>query len=313
MNRSVVMIDASGVLMRTICMMRGLNKKGQPLRGIEKTFASRVLSAVTAFPPPNKSESCKFVANKVIVCFDHSGGPRRAMCPLYKKGRPSIDKDPEISAIVAATRTLCVAMGATVLPSQDCADPVEADDLIDTAVKALAPQGIHRVVISNDKDMCQAFRHTRSDHDRTVSLFRNKNKPWLSTPLEVTLHLEGVRPQHYAAFLALAGDATDGIRSVMSKRKATDAMRALGPTDSPSKLNLNTEELKKFEYNLRLTTAMECPEVVSVCNYDTLPHLDLSDSNVMTLKDTTGLDLAYYKNLLAAARQAIARAKLLKP
>ena len=259
MNRSVVLIDASDVLIRLIQAMR-LRKSIRdrilgPTLGIHRTFAQHILQSVTAFPPPNESESCKFVANKVIVCFDHR----------------KVDKDPEKNKIVAATRTLCVAMGATVLPSQDCADPVEADDLIDTAVKALAPQGIHRVVISNDKDMCQAFRHTRSDHDRTVSLFRNKNKPWLSTPLEVTLHLEGVRPQHYAAFLALAGDATDGIRSVMSKRKATDAMRALGPTDSPSKLNLNTEELKKFEYNLRLTTAMECPEVVSVCNYDTLP------------------------------------------
>ena len=123
---------------------------------------------------------------------------RNALFPGYKTGA---GVDPTLLAQFPLAEQMTTALGLAVWPMTD----LEADDALATAAHRWqnAP-GLERVIIcSPDKDLCQLVRG-----DRVVTLDRRKN---------VTLNESGVRqkfgvaPASIPDYLALVGDAADGI------------------------------------------------------------------------------------------------------
>ena len=112
--------------------------------------------------------------------------------------------DPALLAQFPLAEQMTAALGLAVWPMTD----LEADDALATAAHRWqdAP-GMEQVIIcSPDKDLCQLVRG-----DRVVTLDRRKN---------VTLNEEGVRqkfgvaPPSIPDYLALVGDAADGIPGI---------------------------------------------------------------------------------------------------
>ena len=112
--------------------------------------------------------------------------------------------DPALLAQFPLAERMTAALGLEVWPMTD----LEADDALATAAHRWqdAP-GLEQVIIASpDKDLCQLVRG-----DRVVTLDRRKN---------VTLNEEGVRqkfgvaPPSIPDYLALVGDAADGIPGI---------------------------------------------------------------------------------------------------
>jgi DNA polymerase-1 len=141
-----------------------------------------------------------YKADYRAVVFDAKGRTfRDDWYPEYKARRPPMPDD-----LVAQVEPLhdCVqALGWPLL----MIDGVEADDVIGTLARAAAGAGIETVISTGDKDMAQLV----DEHVRLVNTMSNET---LDAP--AVLEKFGVPPERIVDYLALVGDAVDGVPGV---------------------------------------------------------------------------------------------------
>eukprot|EP00760_Papus_ankaliazontas_P031145 PhM_4_TR5192/c1_g2_i1/m.46762/K02335/DPO1, polA; DNA polymerase I len=217
--RSVILVDVNGVMWRTFHVAKSREASSRMLvaqEAAQKFFSGllrALMSDIPEFVFPNKTASEAsppvFGVHRPILCFDQHGGQRRLMHPeLYKQQRPSSRNANEMISAIEMIRDVAYLLGIHSLP-KDKKLPVEADDLIDTAVRVLHeqdPEG-YRIVMSADKDLLACLRHGNGYN--TVVL-RSGN--WVTSE-NIRQHF-GCAAEHVSALLAIGGDRSDGVDAV---------------------------------------------------------------------------------------------------
>lgn len=138
----------------------------------------------------------------LAVVFDGPRGSswRRDLLPQYKGNRDSESKDLVYSQLIPV-RDILRSLGLVVIIKAGC----EADDTMGSLAVRFASQGVHALVSTNDKDLCQLVQ------------------PLISTVQPVTRKLLdehgvrekfGVAPDKVVDYLMLIGDKSDNIPGV---------------------------------------------------------------------------------------------------
>lgn len=137
----------------------------------------------------------------IAVAFDESltSSFRNAIYPEYKANREL--PPAELVRQFAYCREIARALGLTVLTDVT----YEADDLIGSAVDALARLDFGAVIVSADKDFGQLVC------ERVHQWDFSRDQRWDHHGIKLRL---GVRPDQVADYLALTGDAVDNIPGV---------------------------------------------------------------------------------------------------
>jgi len=134
----------------------------------------------------------------IAVFFDppRADSWRREMYANYKANRP--DMDAALSVQIPLMKDICHAMGV----SHATAPRHEADDLIAAYVEDAASRGDFCTIISSDKDLMQLVRPG-------VLQYNSVQDKWFNEA--AVIEKFGVNPTQVADYLALAGDAVDGV------------------------------------------------------------------------------------------------------
>jgi 5'-3' exonuclease len=161
-------------------------------------------------------------ATHVAVAFDHVVESfRNELFDGYKTGE---GMDPDIRAQFEPAERMAHALGMTVWPMVE----FEADDALATAAARYGrDRRVTRVVIcSPDKDLAQCVRG-----DRVVLLDRRRGRILNEASV---VEKFGVRPASIPDWLALVGDASDGIPGIprWGARSASAALHAHGRIDA---------------------------------------------------------------------------------
>ncbi len=147
----------------------------------------------------------------VAICFDESltTSFRNRLYPPYKANRELPPAD--LALQFEYCQQLCKALGLCVLVDGE----YEADDLAGSALHVLQAQGFRGVLITGDKDFSQLV----GEHDVIFDVTRKEK-----TDAAAVKRKHGVRPEQFADYLALMGDAVDnipGIHGIGPKTAAT--------------------------------------------------------------------------------------------
>lgn len=147
----------------------------------------------------------------VAICFDESltTSFRNRLYPPYKANRELPPAD--LALQFEYCQQLCKALGLRVLVDGE----YEADDLAGSALHVLQAQGYRGVLITGDKDFSQLV----GEHDLIFDVTRKEK-----TDAAAVKRKHGVRPEQFADYLALMGDAVDnipGIHGIGPKTAAT--------------------------------------------------------------------------------------------
>jgi len=297
-RHSVVLLDASHVIVKFLWYWQKCgDSQGNEAKAtgiITQMFLKTVLDHVSLALPNGPSRE-SVVNNKLIVCFDHQGGQRRQICPKYKSGRGGSleERIPIAKKIIhSRVRPALEGLGVTVYPQSNKEyPPIEADDLMFTAVHALRKQAdVQCIVVSQDKDMFQVFRHSPDGIALLRSSYKKTARQWKSTwflkseDVLKSKESEGISSHRFAEFQALVGDRSDNISRILRAKPARDLILKSKEGEVCQYLERDDQKVC-FEHNLRLTKLMEVPGVVASCSYDTLPFVDLpSARNMMAMK-----------------------------
>ncbi|MGD9582532.1 MAG: 5'-3' exonuclease H3TH domain-containing protein [Lysobacterales bacterium] len=165
----------------------------------------------------------------LAVCFDESLSQsfRNALYPPYKANR---DEPPaDLSRQFDYCRELCRLLGLCVLSDLQ----FEADDLVGSALQALRGHGFDGVLVTGDKDFAQLV------DEHTVIVDPTRNERFDAAAVK---RKHGVRPDQFADYLALTGDAVDNIPGVrgVGPKTAVDLLRHF---DSLDQLLARIEEI----------------------------------------------------------------------
>lgn len=147
----------------------------------------------------------------VAICFDESltTSFRNRLYPPYKANRELPPAD--LAKQFEYCQLLCSALGLRVLVDGE----YEADDLAGSALHVLKAQGYRGVLITGDKDFSQLV----GDDDLIFDVTRREK-----IDAAAVKRKHGVRPEQFADYLALMGDAVDnipGIHGIGPKTAAT--------------------------------------------------------------------------------------------
>lgn len=147
----------------------------------------------------------------MAVCFDESltSSFRNRLYPPYKANREL--PPPDLKAQFEYCKRLCDALGLRVLADGE----YEADDLAGSALHVLRAQGFRGVLVTGDKDFSQLL----GTHDELLDASRRERADAAAVKRKY-----GVRPEQFADYLALTGDAVDnipGIHGIGPKTAAT--------------------------------------------------------------------------------------------
>lgn len=157
----------------------------------------------------------KFLAaerpEKVAACFDESleTGYRHQIDPSYKANRALPDE--ALAYELLACKKVAELLG---LPSY-ASERYEADDFIGALAKHARAAGLEPYLLTRDKDLGQILQ-------------LEDGKLWdygYAEPLSYSLFSEsfGIKPERIHEYLAIAGDAVDGIEGVSGVGKKTVA------------------------------------------------------------------------------------------
>lgn len=134
---------------------------------------------------------------RILIVFNHENGSsyRKSVMNGYKANRPPKPLEHLIQIDLAVR--LSIAMGIYTVQTPDA----EADDVIATAIKRTPPEW-HVTIASHDKDLTQLLTRPL-----TSIVWRHNG---ILTEFDSQLRL-GVKPSQVVDYLALCGDAADGI------------------------------------------------------------------------------------------------------
>ncbi|MBK8283479.1 MAG: exodeoxyribonuclease IX [Ahniella sp.] len=194
----------------------------------------------------------------MAVCFDESlaGSFRNEIYPAYKANRDPAP--PDLLRQFAYCKRLAAGLGLCVLRDTK----YEADDLIGSALARLRDQGFRGVLVTGDKDLSQLL----GEHDYVDDPSRRER-----TDAQGVKRKFGVRPNQFADYLALTGDAVDnipGIRGIGPKTAAT----LLGHFGSLDDLLARVEEVPY----LRIRGAKQLGDTLRAHREDALLYRQLS-------------------------------------
>jgi len=157
----------------------------------------------------------------LAVCFDESltTSFRNRLYPAYKANRELPPAD--LARQFVYCQQLCRALGLTVLVDGE----YEADDLVGSAWHALKPHGFEAVLVTGDKDFSQLV----DEHTVIFDVSRRER-----TDAAGVKRKHGVRPDQFADYLALMGDAVDNIPGIsgIGPKTAASLINHFGSLDS---------------------------------------------------------------------------------
>ncbi|WP_108623959.1 5'-3' exonuclease [Candidatus Similichlamydia epinepheli] len=181
-------VDASGILFRSFFGMPPLrNQKGEPT-GALFSFVRFLIRLKDDFP-----------GSPVVIVLDGPNNKRRRreIYPTYKEDR--IELDPDLYAQIGEVPYLCDCFGISCLSIEG----EEADDVIGSVVKE---RNREFRVVSFDKDLCQLV-------SSNLQIVRPK-KEWVFLDEKGVMAEYGVLPEQIPAWLAIVGDASDGLPGI---------------------------------------------------------------------------------------------------
>ena len=179
----------------------------------------------------------RFNPTHMAVVFDTPEPTfRHELSPIYKAHRPPMEDS--LSSQIPYVHALVEAMGLPLLKMPG----VEADDLIGTLTRRACEEGHHVLISTGDKDMAQLV------NDRV--LLEDSFREQVLDEAGV-LDKFGVRPDQIIDYLALMGDASDGIPGIPGIGKVT-AVKLLREYGSARGIADNLDSIKgKMGENLR--------------------------------------------------------------
>ncbi|MCP5177276.1 MAG: DNA polymerase I [Moraxellaceae bacterium] len=216
--KPLVLVDGSFYIYRSFFALPPLSTKdGQPTGAIK--------GALNALNKLLK----QYQPSHVAVIFDAGGATfRHELSADYKAHRPPTPDD--LKAQFAPLQDIVRAMGLPVLLEQG----VEGDDILGTLAVEAASHGWDVIISTGDKDMAQLV------NDRITLV-----NPFMDTVLDAT-GVEakfGVKPSQIIDYLALVGDASDGIAGVQGVGPKT-AVKWLQEHGSIANLIANAASIK---------------------------------------------------------------------
>lgn len=214
----VYLIDASPIFYKAFFAVPPLNSKNGVPTNAAFGFTRTLLTILKKYDP-------KYVG----VCFDNHSKHRKELYEDYKIDRKPMAQNlyKQLPIIKKVTESL----GLTVLD----VDGYEADDLIGMVAKLAEREGKEVVIISPDKDLCQLVNEKIQ-----ILVDLKKNEIYNEEKVKEKF---GVRPDQIADYLALAGDAVDGIPGVLGIGKGT-AVKLINEHNHIEDLYKNIESVK---------------------------------------------------------------------
>ena len=217
-RKPLVLVDGSFYIYRSFFALPPLSTKdGQPTGAI-KGALNALNKLLKQYQPTH-----------VAVIFDAGGQTfRHELSADYKAHRPPTPDD--LKAQFAPLQDIVRAMGLPVLLEQG----VEGDDILGTLAVEAASHGWDVIISTGDKDMAQLV------NDRITLV-----NPFMDTVLDAT-GVEakfGVKPSQIIDYLALVGDASDGIAGVQGVGPKT-AVKWLQEHGSIANLIANAASIK---------------------------------------------------------------------
>jgi DNA polymerase-1 len=186
----LLLVDGSSYLYRAFHALPDLRNHANAPTGAIKGVLSMLRRLVADYP----------AADKRAVVFDAKGKTfRDDWYPDYKAHRPPMPDE-----LVAQIEPLHAAIRALGWPLL-CIPGVEADDVIGTLAAQATARGEDCVISTGDKDLAQLV-------NQHVTLVNTMNEEILD-PAGVTTKF-GVPPERIVDYLALVGDAVDGVPGV---------------------------------------------------------------------------------------------------
>ncbi len=193
MSQQLVLVDGSSYLHRAYHALDLTGPEGRPTGAIYGVI--NMLRALTKTYEPDY----------FAVVFDAPGKTfRHEIYPGYKAHRPPTPED--LKRQFEITRDIIAALGYPLLQYQG----VEADDVIGTLARQAVAQGLSVLISTGDKDMAQLV----DDKTRLIDTMKKKQEEALTDSAAKVKKKFGVLPEQIADYLALVGDASDGIPGV---------------------------------------------------------------------------------------------------
>lgn len=204
-----VVVDGSYFLHRTFnAIPQVYSSKGIPTNAINGV-TSALRKVIRRFQPTH-----------MAVVFDSSDPTfRHLLSPAYKAHRPPAN--PDMMVQIPYLHRLVKALGIPLVVRPG----LEGDDIVGTLATMFSDAGHEVIIATGDKDMAQlvgnkiiledSFKRTILDGNRVHDKF-------------------GVYPEQMADYLALVGDASDGIAGVsgIGEKTATGLLRKYGTLES---------------------------------------------------------------------------------
>jgi DNA polymerase-1 len=214
----LLLVDGSSYLYRAFHALPDLRNHANAPTGAIKGVLSMLRRLVADYP----------AADKRAVVFDAKGKTfRDDWYPEYKAHRPPMPDD--LAAQIEPLHTCIRALGWPLL----CVDGVEADDVIGTLAAQATARGEDCVISTGDKDLAQLV-------NQHVTLVNTMSEEILD-PAGVAAKF-GVPPERIIDYLALVGDAVDGVPGVAKVGPKT-AVKWLGQYGSLDEIVAHAGEI----------------------------------------------------------------------
>jgi DNA polymerase-1 len=192
--KTLLLVDGTGYLYRAFHAMPDLRtSRGEPT-GAVRGFIGMLRTLREAVP-------CDYCA----CVFDAKGKTfRDEIFPEYKAHRPPMPGD--LAAQIPVVQEATEALGWPILQIPG----VEADDVIGTLAALARREGMRTVIATGDKDLAQLV----DDSVMLIDTMSRDGGPPRRLDRAQVVEKFGVAPERIVDFLALVGDASDGVPGV---------------------------------------------------------------------------------------------------
>ncbi len=235
MKAPIVIIDANNLLHRYFHGPTQIGREGKNVNAV-RGLTALVGRLWRLFSP---------VA--IVAAFDAGDSGRGLLLPAYKAHREGTP--PELTYQIDLARKY--------LPREYQTDVVrvegyEADDVIVTLAGVATAQGVEVIVVTNNKDLACIVR----DESPRVTLYSVDGSGWKQVDAAAVRDRLGVSPSAVIDYLALCGDASDGVPGVagIGPKSAAELLGRFGTLDA---LLEKLEDIERPRWRQLLSTGRE--------------------------------------------------------